>query len=60
MDSLGYGAQGWLDAPAGTLRDFERHVASEFNYLRAATIYGGSNEIQKNIISKHILRLPTA
>ncbi|MCU0670342.1 MAG: hypothetical protein MUF70_13480, partial [Myxococcota bacterium] len=28
-------------------------------YLRAATIYGGSNEIQRNIIAKQILRLPT-
>jgi alkylation response protein AidB-like acyl-CoA dehydrogenase len=28
-----------------------------FNYLRAATIYGGSNEIQKNIIAKLILGL---
>ncbi len=37
----------------------ERAVASQFNYLRAASIYGGSNEIQRNIISKQILRLPT-
>jgi alkylation response protein AidB-like acyl-CoA dehydrogenase len=27
-----------------------------FNY-RKASIYGGSNEIQKNIISKHVLGL---
>jgi len=33
-------------------------VASQFNYLRAATIYGGSNEIQRNIIAKRILGLP--
>ncbi len=58
MDALGQAAQGWLDSPEIALRDFERSVASEFNYLRAATIYGGSNEIQKNIISKHILQLP--
>ena len=59
MDALGHAAQGWFDAPEGTMADHERWVASQFNYLRAATIYGGSNEIQKNIISKHILRLPT-
>ena len=31
---------------------------SVFNYTRATTIYGGSNEIQKNIIAKLILGLP--
>ena len=58
MDALGPAAQGWLDAPSGTLPDYQKTVASEFNYLRAATIYGGSNEIQKNIIAKNILNLP--
>ncbi|MEZ4374728.1 MAG: acyl-CoA dehydrogenase family protein [Polyangiaceae bacterium] len=33
---------------------------SIFNYVRAATIYAGSNEIQKNIIAKLILGLPSA
>jgi alkylation response protein AidB-like acyl-CoA dehydrogenase len=32
-------------------------VSSEFFYRRAVTIYGGSNEIQRNIISKSILGL---
>ena len=36
---------------------FEQWVPSAFNYLRATTIYGGSNEIQKNIIAKMILGL---
>ena len=58
MDALGHASQGWLGAPAGALRPFESTVASQFNYLRASTIYGGSNEIQKNIIAKHILQLP--
>ena len=58
MDALGHGAMGWFDAPDTALRDFERMVPSEFNYFRAATIYGGSNEIQKNIIAKHGLGLP--
>jgi alkylation response protein AidB-like acyl-CoA dehydrogenase len=60
MDAMGHDAMGWYDAPAGALPEHERWVASQFNYLRAATIYGGSNEIQKNIIAKQILRLPGA
>ena len=36
----------------------EQWVPSAFNYLRAASIYAGSNEIQKNIIAKLILGLP--
>jgi alkylation response protein AidB-like acyl-CoA dehydrogenase len=59
MDAMGYGAMAWFDAPEGSIPEHERWVGSQFNYLRAATIYGGSNEIQKNIIAKHILRLPT-
>jgi alkylation response protein AidB-like acyl-CoA dehydrogenase len=60
MDAMGHDALGWLDSPAEALPEREQAVASEFNYLRAATIYGGSNEIQRNIIAKQILRLPTA
>ncbi|MEM7413182.1 MAG: acyl-CoA dehydrogenase family protein, partial [Myxococcota bacterium] len=59
MDAMGHGALGWFDSPEEALPEHERWVASQFNYLRAATIYGGSNEIQKNIISKHILGLPS-
>ena len=59
MDAMGHGALGWFDSPEDALPEHERWVASQFNYLRAATIYGGSNEIQKNIISKHILGLPS-
>ncbi len=60
MDALGHDALGWLDSPAEALPEHERAVASQFNYLRATTIYGGSNEIQRNIIAKQILRLPVA
>jgi alkylation response protein AidB-like acyl-CoA dehydrogenase len=60
MDAMGHDALGWLDSPPEALPEMERAVASQFNYLRAATIYGGSNEIQRNIIAKQILRLPTA
>jgi alkylation response protein AidB-like acyl-CoA dehydrogenase len=60
MDGMGHDALGWLDSPPEALPEVERGVASLFNYLRAASIYGGSNEIQRNIIAKQILRLPTA
>lgn len=59
MDVLGPAALGWFDSPDVALRDHEKMLASEFNYYRACTIYGGSNEIQKNIISKHVLGLPS-
>jgi alkylation response protein AidB-like acyl-CoA dehydrogenase len=58
MDTLGHAAQGWFDAPDGVLSERERWLASEFCYLRACTIYGGTNEIQRNIIAKNILQLP--
>jgi alkylation response protein AidB-like acyl-CoA dehydrogenase len=57
MDAMGHNALGWLDSPPEALPESQRAVASQFNYLRAATIYGGSNEIQKNIIAKQMLRL---
>jgi alkylation response protein AidB-like acyl-CoA dehydrogenase len=60
MDAMGHDALGWFDSPEEALPDGERWVASQFNYLRANTIYGGSNEIQKNIVAKQILGLPTA
>jgi alkylation response protein AidB-like acyl-CoA dehydrogenase len=35
----------------------ERHVAARYFNQRKASIYAGSNEIQKNIIAKRILKL---
>ncbi len=60
LDALGHDTMGWFDTPADALPDEERWIASQFNYYRAATIYGGSNEIQRNIIAKMILGLPDA
>jgi alkylation response protein AidB-like acyl-CoA dehydrogenase len=60
MDAMGHSAMGWQDSPPEALPKFEQWVPSEFNYLRASTIYGGSNEIQRNIIAKAVLRLPQA
>ncbi|NCG06170.1 MAG: pimeloyl-CoA dehydrogenase large subunit [Gammaproteobacteria bacterium] len=37
--------------------DFGSDARRAFMYGRAATIYGGSNEVQKNIISKYVLGL---
>jgi alkylation response protein AidB-like acyl-CoA dehydrogenase len=60
MDAMGHNAMGWFDSPTEAMPEYQLWMASNFNYLRAATIYGGSNEIQKNIISKMILGLPSA
>src|SRR5688572_1587037 len=57
MDLMGHDSISWFNDP-GTLPAREDSVASEHCYLRAATIYAGSNEIQKNIIAKAILQLP--
>lgn len=59
MDAMGHDAMGWMDSPDEVLPFHEKWIASRFNYLRAATIYGGSNEIQKNVIAKRILGLPS-
>jgi len=57
MDAMGQNALSWFNDP-GVVPPDEQWVPSVFNYTRATTIYGGSNEIQKNIISKLILGLP--
>ncbi|MBO0332285.1 acyl-CoA dehydrogenase family protein [Sneathiella sp. CAU 1612] len=64
VESLGmYGAPyeaersyaGRNEAPVGP--DYANGPMAEHLYLRAATIYGGSNEIQRNIVSKMVLGL---
>ena len=59
MEVMGHDALSWFNEP-GVVPPIEQWVASSFNYTRATTIYGGSNEIQKNIIAKMILGLPSA
>jgi alkylation response protein AidB-like acyl-CoA dehydrogenase len=56
MELMGPDSLAWFNEP-GVVPPIEQWVASMFNYTRATTIYGGSNEIQKNIIAKHILGL---
>jgi len=38
--------------------DVQIDFLTTFYYARSATIYGGSSEIQRNILSKYVLRLP--
>ena len=57
MDVMGPACMAWF-TPTGVLAPEEQWVASSFNYTRATTIYGGSNEIQRNVIAKWILGLP--
>jgi alkylation response protein AidB-like acyl-CoA dehydrogenase len=56
MELMGHDALAWFPE-SGVVPPIEEAIAPAFCYLRATTIYGGSNEIQKNIIAKHILRL---
>jgi alkylation response protein AidB-like acyl-CoA dehydrogenase len=62
MDAMGPNALSWHHGdespPNDSVAPLEQWVPSTFNYTRATTIYGGSNEIQKNIIAKLILGLP--
>jgi alkylation response protein AidB-like acyl-CoA dehydrogenase len=54
-----------LLGPQAQLRVEARHArpamdwAREFLWARAGTIYSGSSEIQRNIIAKRVLRMPT-
>jgi len=56
MEVMGHDSLTWFNEP-GVVPPIEEWVPSLYNYLRASTIYGGSNEIQKNIIAKLILGL---
>ncbi len=58
MELMGHNSLSWFNEE-GVVPAVEQSVAPAFNYNRATTIYGGSNEIQRNIIAKHILGLPS-
>jgi alkylation response protein AidB-like acyl-CoA dehydrogenase len=58
MEVMGHNSLSWFNEE-GVVPAIEQWVPSAFNYTRATTIYGGSNEIQKNIIAKHLLGLPS-
>lgn len=65
LEAAGYYALPWvqeqyvLDAPGDDWVGEGAETQSSLRYFnfRKASIYGGSNEIQKNIISKHVLGL---
>lgn len=57
MDLMGHDALSW-QTDEGVVPPIEQWVPSSYLYNRASTIYGGSNEIQKNIIAKLILGMP--
>lgn len=58
LELMGPNALTWMN-PDGSVPGSEQWVGPNYNYLRAATIYAGSSEIQKNIIAKLILGLPS-
>lgn len=53
--SIGALKQGWNDEPVGA--EYFNGLTPSYMFLRAASIYSGSNEIQRNIIAKHELGL---
>jgi alkylation response protein AidB-like acyl-CoA dehydrogenase len=57
LDVMGPLGAAWFPPP-GVLDPQEQWVGSTYHYTRATTIYGGSNEIQRNVIAKWILGLP--
>ena len=56
MEILGHNSLAW--GQSEFVPSLDESVGPAFCYDRATTIYGGSNEIQRNIISKMILQLP--
>ncbi|MFW5877366.1 MAG: acyl-CoA dehydrogenase family protein [Myxococcota bacterium] len=57
MELMGHNSLTWFNE--GVVPPIEAWVGPQFCYDRATTIYGGSNEIQRNIIAKMILQLPS-
>ena len=57
MEVSAHNSLSWFNDP-GVVMPPEQWVPPTYCYNRATTIYGGSNEIQKNIIAKLILGLP--
>ena len=55
-DLMGFRGLGAPDATAFTAEELK--ATEEFLHLRTTTIYGGSSEIQANIVAKRVLGLP--
>jgi len=58
MEVMGENSLTWYND--GLCMPVEESIGPYFCYERAATIYGGSNEIQRNVIAKMILQLPSS
>jgi alkylation response protein AidB-like acyl-CoA dehydrogenase len=58
LELMGHNALSWLNEDV--VPPNEHWLPPSYCYNRASTIYGGTNEIQKNIIAKMILGLPGA
>jgi alkylation response protein AidB-like acyl-CoA dehydrogenase len=58
MEVMGESSLTWHNE--GVCQPIEESIGPHFCYERAATIYGGSNEIQRNVIAKMILQLPSS
>ncbi|MBP6813977.1 MAG: acyl-CoA dehydrogenase [Burkholderiaceae bacterium] len=52
------GEQATLDAPMAIDAAHSVHIANQYFASRPATIYGGSSEIQRNILARAVLELP--
>ena len=53
------GAEDGVIEGAQEIAGVEIDFLTPFYYARPATIYGGSSEIQRNILSKYVLDLPS-
>src|SRR4029079_19706736 len=53
------GAEQGVIAGAQDVAGVETGFLGPFYYSRPATIYGGSSEIQRNILAKYVLKLPS-
>ncbi len=58
MEVMGESSLTWYNE--GVCPAVEESIGPYFCYERAASIYGGSNEIQRNVIAKMILQLPSS
>ena len=57
MEMMGENSLTWYNE--GVCAPVEESIGPYFCYERSATIYGGSNEIQRNVIAKMVLQLPS-
>ena len=53
------GAEAGVVSGIQDIAGVETDFLSPFYYARPGTIYGGSSEIQRNILAKYVLKLPS-